>query len=54
MEMELGLSMANQVPWAENYKILIFFLILPYDNHKFLDKLTHNPIGRSQNASIKQ
>ena len=48
--------MANQPGKFPGLKIIksgFFFLILPYDNHKFLDKLTHNPIGRSQNASRK-
>ena len=49
--------MANQpgkFPGLKSIKSGFFFPILPYDNHNFLDKLTHNPIGRSQNASIKQ
>lgn len=41
-----------KVPWAENYKTWIFLLTLPYVNHIFLDKSTHNPIGTSQSASI--
>ena len=51
MEMELGLSMANQPGKFPGLKIIksgFFFLILPHANHKFLDKLTHNPIGGSK------